>query len=29
MAEEFLRRFYGERKFACLRSRYSRWDLIE
>ncbi|KAI1069262.1 hypothetical protein LB507_008816, partial [Fusarium sp. FIESC RH6] len=29
MAEDFLRRFYGERKFDCLRSCYSRWDLVE
>ncbi|RBR26609.1 uncharacterized protein FIESC28_00606 [Fusarium coffeatum] len=29
VVEEFLRRFYGERKFACLRARHSRWDPVE
>ncbi|KAH7185879.1 uncharacterized protein B0J16DRAFT_320647 [Fusarium flagelliforme] len=29
MVEEFLRRFYGERAFACLRAQHSRWDLVE
>ncbi|CAG7562137.1 unnamed protein product [Fusarium equiseti] len=29
MVEEFLRRFYGESAFACLRARHSRWDLVE